>query len=475
MSTLTPRAVPFVLCVDTLFAKPCIDFSVIGVIILVEVDCMRTFVPYIITIVLLLASGEARAGVNSNASLAMPILNVGVGARAAGMGDSFTAVADDVTAIFWNSAGLADLESSELTFAHNSWIQDSNSENIGYAHPLGRYGTIGGGFAYTGYGSFERRDEFGALLSGKTSSYDLGIVAAYGIGPFAGHCGGAAVKYYYQSIFGEGSSAIALDLGGITHLGSLLSFGVNARNIGVLMTSSDMSFDLPMGLRVGAALHPTIGDNHKLIFAIDTDARLENFDRFNLGLEYSIARTAAVRCGYVVKRYDNDLDGLSNLSLGLGGLYKGVKMDYAFSANGDLGAAHRISLTMRLGEWIGKKQPAPGPTAQEGAMPAELPTESAGESQQAATTIDNRALAHKKYKEGLALQRQDDQRAAFAAYYESVHLDANNADVWLKLGNIYYKFNKKNEAVKCYEASLNLNPANEELRRWLEQYRNLNQ
>ena len=38
----------------------------------------------------------------------------GVGSRALGMGDAFTAVADDASCVDWNTAGLVQLERSEL-------------------------------------------------------------------------------------------------------------------------------------------------------------------------------------------------------------------------------------------------------------------------------------------------------------------------------------------------------------------------
>ena len=38
---------------------------------------------------------------------AAPFLSIDVGARAAGMGGAFVAVVDDVTAMYWNPAGMA--------------------------------------------------------------------------------------------------------------------------------------------------------------------------------------------------------------------------------------------------------------------------------------------------------------------------------------------------------------------------------
>ena len=47
-------------------------------------------------------------------------LTLGVGARPLSMGGSFTAIADDSTATYWNPAGLAQLTHAEMTFMQAS-------------------------------------------------------------------------------------------------------------------------------------------------------------------------------------------------------------------------------------------------------------------------------------------------------------------------------------------------------------------
>lgn len=44
-------------------------------------------------------------------------LGMGTGARAIGLGGAFTALADDVSASYWNPAGLATLKASEISFS----------------------------------------------------------------------------------------------------------------------------------------------------------------------------------------------------------------------------------------------------------------------------------------------------------------------------------------------------------------------
>lgn len=80
---------------------------------------------------------------------------VGSGARAAGMADAFSAVADDATAASWNPAGLVQLERPEISIVgewihvtdsfrddtpvnneHNHRITESSLNFLSYTHPL---------------------------------------------------------------------------------------------------------------------------------------------------------------------------------------------------------------------------------------------------------------------------------------------------------------------------------------------------
>ena len=66
----------------------------------------------LITAVALLASTVAI----SQAKYSNEFLKIGVGARALGMANSFTASADDVTSGYWNPAGLTRME-DDLQFS----------------------------------------------------------------------------------------------------------------------------------------------------------------------------------------------------------------------------------------------------------------------------------------------------------------------------------------------------------------------
>src|SRR6267142_699414 len=74
------------------------------------------------------------------------------GARAAGLGNAFTAIADDVYSTYYNPAGLAQLHRSEFTAYYAklySGLTDGSSigrDFVAYGHPTAKHGTFG--FSY---------------------------------------------------------------------------------------------------------------------------------------------------------------------------------------------------------------------------------------------------------------------------------------------------------------------------------------
>src|SRR2546426_7784947 len=83
--------------------------------------------------------GQQRAGTSSGT-----FLRIGVGARAIGLGESFVAVANDPSAIYWNPAGLASLQRQELLLSHVEWPADIRYEHAAWVLPVQRLGRFVG-------------------------------------------------------------------------------------------------------------------------------------------------------------------------------------------------------------------------------------------------------------------------------------------------------------------------------------------
>ncbi len=71
-------------------------------------------------------------------------LNIGVDASAFGMGKAVTAITDDVNAIYWNPAGLVNIEDNQAAIMHAEYFQGiAKYDYAAFAKPIDKISTIG--------------------------------------------------------------------------------------------------------------------------------------------------------------------------------------------------------------------------------------------------------------------------------------------------------------------------------------------
>jgi len=271
-------------------------------------------------------------------------LKIGCGARAIAMGEAFSAVSDDANAIYWNPAGLSQIDCSEVSAMHAIWLESINYDYLAYAQPL-RNATIGASLNYLSMSSIDKMTELGEK-DGTFSPYDSAFNLAYAkkIGPITG---GINVKYIKQQIDDETASGFAVDLGTLHRLSDNLKGAVVIHNIGPEIKFIDEGDPLPLSIRLGLSYR--LGD--KLLLALDGVAPIDNDPNVHVGCEYRLNGIKkvpiALRMGYKTTT-TSDLDALSGLSAGLGFNVGGLDIDYAWVPYGDLGDTHRISLGMKF-------------------------------------------------------------------------------------------------------------------------------
>ena len=121
-------------------------------------------------------------------------LKLSIGARAVGMGESFVAVADDISSVYWNPAGLARINNNMISASHNVWFQDINYEFIGVGIPLGKRDDSTSAIPFAGVGAkgalaisasylyldgMERRTGNTAEPEGEFGANDLAVTLTY--------------------------------------------------------------------------------------------------------------------------------------------------------------------------------------------------------------------------------------------------------------------------------------------------------
>lgn len=125
--------------------------------------------------------------------------NVSAGSRPAGLGHSFTGLANDANAPLYNAAGSAYLEKSELTFQNIFFKEKLNSlQYISFSQILGPYGTVSMGVMKSALKSEDRSD----------SALNL----AYGRSLFWFLSAGFNLNLTYQVVGEKGESSGDLDL-----------------------------------------------------------------------------------------------------------------------------------------------------------------------------------------------------------------------------------------------------------------------
>lgn len=296
-----------------------------------------------IIIILCMPFSNSHAGeINENAGTsAGQILKISVGARAASMGESYVAAADDVYAGYWNPAGLIYVGTSQIGFMHNEWFEDIRHEFLGYVQPIGDFGTISGSIAYISMGELEKTDETGNS-NGTFHPYNILLSLSFGKRLNGSIALGFTSKFLQENIDVESAQAFAFDIGGLYFLpGTKLVLGVNIQNLGTEMKFVEESFPLPRNIKVGAAYKML---DNALTIVTDVNKPRDGNLNLGLGIEYKIMGIVNLRTGYKYNISGNDLGSLSGLRTGIGIDIRDYNLDYAFAPYGELGQAHRISL-----------------------------------------------------------------------------------------------------------------------------------
>lgn len=284
-------------------------------------------------------------------------LKMDVGARASAMGGAYTALANDVTSIYWNPAGLAKLNRTELNFMHNKWFADINYEFFAAAYPIENL-TFATSFTYlymddikevlrdTGGNGNGRYWETGKMFTAEDMALSVAFAQALAENLFMG----ANFKYIYESIENESASGFAMDVGAIFNPSNKLGFGLVVQNIGPNMKFIKDEFALPLTYRAGVAYQ--LGKNFNLAFDIKK-TKDEKLD-FVAGIESLFGKWLALRFSSGTKT-DDKLGKFKGLPTGIAAgcgfnFGNSVTIDYAYVPYGDLGDTHRISISMKLAQ-----------------------------------------------------------------------------------------------------------------------------
>ncbi len=313
--------------------------------------------------------------VTKTGTTAATFLSIGVGSRALGMGGAFVAVANDVSALYWNPAGTAHLASPEFMFSHNEWLADINFDYAATAIPVGERGVLGLSATFLTMGEEPVRtvlqpEGTGELFDAGSYAMSLGYSMMLTDRFSIGFCG----KYVREYIKDCNSTGFAMDVGTLFETqwrGLMLGMSISNFGTKLQMAGNDVlvqvdpdptqegnneninanialdKFDMPLVFRVGLAmdvLRDVAGNS--LLVSMDALHPNDNTEAMDFGVEYGLADRLFLRAGYKSAFMKDSEEGLAaglGLSLPILGSAN-LKLDYAYQSFGRLEQAHRVSI-----------------------------------------------------------------------------------------------------------------------------------
>ena len=276
------------------------------------------------------------------AGTGLAFLELGVGARAVGLGEAYVSVADEVSAAYWNPAGLASVRAPAVMLAHTEWMQDVSHDYVGLAA-----GGFGGTWAVNvlsaGVGGIESRTGPSAQPIGVFDARNLALGLSYGRRMSDNLSLGFSLKWLYEKIFTYEANGYAVDLGAQYRLtAGGLRLGAVVQNVGAMRRLRSESTRLPTTVRAGASLPVDLGGS-RILIAADVVKTLNAGSHVNVGGEWLVAGSYAFRLGY---QSGFEVRGLQ---VGAGLAVGRFQLDYGFvPVTKGLGNGHRFSVLIQI-------------------------------------------------------------------------------------------------------------------------------
>jgi len=401
--------------------------------------------------------------VTTTAGLVTPLSALGASARADGMGSAFTGVADDPSALFFNAAGLSGLPNARLSLNHNSYLGGSFEETFLVGLPAGDLGGFSGAIQYVLWGGLEARDANGVLL-GTFDDNDLALSIGWGREFGKGFSLGAALHGTQQKVVNSLYTGLTGDLGLLWTPLPDLKLGLVYAGFGPGVSGQTPASDL----KGGASCLLRLEQDKTLLLAFSGSYEPNGVSRLQGGIEAGYRKNFFLRAGYQQPLSDNQVGGFQNFTAGAGIHIDSLVLDYAYVPYGDLGTSHRVSVGYEFPNptsVISKPVTVQAPPVTVVAPPAPMSVPPSGPPK-------SKVEVHFELPGSTGTPKVDAQASTLVGPYEkAAEENPGNSLAWRNLGIIYLKTGQTALGIQCLEQALHLNPNDQVLEKWFEEYR----
>ena len=285
------------------------------------------------------------------------IQNVGSGARAQGLGNSFVAIADNADAVFANPAGLGQVSQRQVSYTNVSLLyagiegDDLGQHVVSYAQPLGDKMGLGLGYERIGSSLMSENGAFVSLSYQVERRLQVGLSAKYlfwSVGAIPDDNGRA------DPLSNQSAGNVGVDLGLLwqspmqgAQVGVLLK-NINQPNVAYGEVAGDEDAGaLPMDAHVGVGYRLS-SQSLVSVQYVRRDVAGEGENGLVVGGETQLVEGLLLRAGG--RRLLSE-DAGGGLNAGLGYQWNQLVFDYAYDIGLDLtetNGAHRFSFSYQF-------------------------------------------------------------------------------------------------------------------------------
>ncbi len=274
-------------------------------------------------------------------------------ARSSALAGAFVSVSDDPTALFFNPASVATVNSRNFSFTFFKHVLDVNSGSLSFLRNFEKVGHFALSASYTNYGSFERTNANGQYI-GTFGANDFALGISYSNILDTNLYYGTTLKIISSNIDKYSSLAFAIDFGLLYLIPEKnTSVGFSILHTGTQLKTFDGTREnLPLDVRIGVSHRlrglPLLLNFNFYNLADETSKFFDRFLKFSIGGEFNFGDNLNLRIGYDnnIRKYsastkDKQFIGFSG---GLGLKFKELNLDYSISQVGASAIFHKISL-----------------------------------------------------------------------------------------------------------------------------------
>jgi len=286
-------------------------------------------------------------------------LRLGAGGRALGLGGAFVAAANDVTAGYWNPAGLHHLTAPQFSGMYSLMAFERQYNYVALAYPFTKLGAISLSWINYRVGDIEKRDRDG-LVTGGFSDNENAFLISYGKALLPFFALGGTFKLLRHDLAGRSASGLGFDAGLQLKPWDFLALGISAQNLQthIRWNHADKAKEIfPLRKRVGAQISPL----SFLHLGVDYEMSTPQAGRLHAGGEIYFNQMAGLRMGY---NHGKMTFGASLMKVTS---TKNIEFDYSLVQDPiSHGSIHQFSVLLQFNK-------APSPVISNGVAPSNPP------------------------------------------------------------------------------------------------------